>query len=319
MKKILSKLTLIISGLFLICLTPCRSQKIQDIVSDSINMDGIQRGFTYYEPPLIRSNPDFIMVLHGATMSVDLMRAVTGNGFEKIAKENKDAIVIYPSGFDNFWNDCRKEATYTTKLENMDDIGFFEAIVQKLSIKYNIKENKVFVVGFSNGGHMVYKLAKVRPDRFNGFAVVGANLPTQDNDDCNLGNTPVSMFIANGTSDPINPYFGGEVKAKDGISRGKVLSTEQTLNHWLDLNQGSKIVSEELLHVNDKVEEDNSLAVIYSYVFENRKKISLVKIVNGGHHFNNPGFSDWPNYLGNLNRDVNLPESIMDFFKNLRK
>ena len=319
MKRTLDKFILFVVALFLSCVAPCQGQEFQEIASDSIKIDGIQREFKYYEPPGVQTNPNFIVVLHGATMTVDLMRAVTGNGFERRAKESKDAIVIYPSGFDNFWNDCRKKATYATKLENMDDVGFIEAIVEKLNAKFDIKENKVFVVGFSNGGHMVYKLAKTRPNGFSGFAVVGANLPAHDNDDCNLGDIPVSLFIANGTSDPINPYFGGEVKAKDGISRGHVLSTEQTLEHWLGLNKGSSIESQELQYIKDRAEEDNSLAVARHYAFENGKKIVLLKVVNGGHHFNNPNFSAWPDYLGNLNSDIDLPKIIMDFFKGLKQ
>ena len=65
----------------------------------------------------------------------------------------------------------------------------------------------------------------------------------------------------------------------------------------------------------DFVKEDNSTVVIYTYEGkESRKMVELVKINNGGHIVPNPNFSHWSKSLGNVNKDINLPKIITNFF-----
>lgn len=69
-----------------------------------------------------------------------------------------------------------------------------------------------FAAGYSNGGHLVFRLAFEAPQDFLALAVIGAHLPVPSERACNSSGAPVSMFIASGTEDPINPWAGGEVQ-----------------------------------------------------------------------------------------------------------
>jgi len=130
---------------------------------------------------------------------------------------------------------------------------------------------------------MVYKLAKENPDFFKGFAVISANLPIASNNDCFSNNKAVSILIANGTSDPINPFNGGEVIVGDGKKRGKVIPTFNSVQYWVDLMNDDEII-ETRKSLTDVVKDDNSSVIVYSYKGKTSKKIiELVKINNGGH------------------------------------
>ncbi len=284
---------------------------------DSIEVDNKIRFYKYTEPKENHGKARIIFVLHGSGMSMNFMEEVVGGQFNKLAYQQENTIMVYPEGFKGNWNDCRAGATYPAKKQKIDDIKFLLGIMDKLEEKYHLDETEMFAVGYSNGGHMCFKLAKQIPAEFKGFAIVGANLPISVNDDCASSNKAVSILLINGTADPINPYEGGEVWSGDGQTRGKVMSAHETRDYWLGLLAGEPSLESEI-NYEDIYPEDNSRAFQRTYsTSESTKKVSTLEIINGGHHFANPDFEKWPDYLGNVNKDVNLPESIMAFFDEL--
>jgi len=146
---------------------------------------------------------------------------------------------------------------------------------------------------------------------------VSATLPAEGNDDCTESGKPISILVMNGTSDPINPYNGGLVKAGDGKQRGDVVSTPRTLQYWLTRDKGdsTSVMEYSFPDVN---QTDKSTAIRYTYHCDQTgKTVVLVKVINGGHIFMNDGFRYWPRVLGNVNKDISAPRVIMDFFRTL--
>lgn len=283
-----------------------------------LKVDEYNREFHYYVPEKIKENPRLIFVLHGSAMSYRTIQLITSNQFNKLADKHQDTIIVYPQGYLKYWNDCRKEASYKAKELNINDVGFIEKIIDFFAEKYSIDTLNVFVAGYSNGGHMGYKLAKQRPDLFKGFAIISASLPVETNDDCVESKKPVSILVMNGTSDPINPYMGGKVLFNDGENRGNVLSTEATMKYWITLNKCTEPPEEHDFPMGTrKIGNTRVARYIYSCL-ETGKQTVLIQIVNGGHVVPGPFFYFWPRYLGNVNRDINGPEVIWDFFEGLK-
>jgi len=110
--------------------------------------------------------------------------------------------------------------------EDVDDVGFVEAIIDYLTGKYNIDKTQVFATGFSNGAMFSYYLAAKIPDKIAGIGAVGAGTPL------NLAEMkdelkPVPVIIIMGTEDPIVPYEGRE---------GSFMSAEATAAFWVEIN-----------------------------------------------------------------------------------
>lgn len=290
---------------------------IYNLKADSVMADGLYRNYIFFIPKDVKEKPKLVFVLHGSTMTVKAMLEVTGYEFNRIADSLKNVIVVYPQGYENYWNDCRKSATYKANTLNLNEMAFIKKIVSKMESVNRIKLGSIFVSGFSNGGQMVYKLAKENPDYFKGFAAISANLPVAANDDCFSTKKAVSMLIANGTTDPINPFYGGEVTFGDGKERGNVISTLNTVQYWKELLNCNEII-ETKQDVNDINKDDRSTVTVYDYKCINaNKKVEFIKINNGGHVLPNPHFDKWPEPLGNVNKDINLPKIILNFFKSL--
>lgn len=282
-----------------------------------VAVGNLQRQFEYYVPVHVVKSPKLLFVLHGSSGTPVIMQEITGHEFNHLADMNGEAIIVYPAGYERFWNDCRKVGTYPPKKMNIDDPAFFGAMIHYFTEKYNADTNEVFAVGFSNGGQMCYKLAREKPQWFKGIAAISASLPVQENNDCYETGQPVSILVMNGTADPVSPYNGGEVSSGDGQKRGSVISTRETITYWLNLD-GCDTVPVIAFTYPDKDTAGHSMVTESVYQnARNKKRVALVEIENGGHVVPNPGFSLWPKQLGNVNKDINAPEVIWNFFEGL--
>jgi polyhydroxybutyrate depolymerase len=268
----------------------------------SFTMDGLNRRFVYHVPKRLNESPALIIAYHGTRMPAELMQVFTGHELDQLADESGNAIIVYPQGYKNNWNDCRKDAPYPARTMNLDDVGFTENIIAWFRENYKIDTGKVFVMGFSNGGQMVMKLARHKPALFKGFAVISANLPVEANDACTDAGQPISMLLINGMKDPIVPYNGGTVWL-DGVSWGEVLSTEGTIQHWLELSKFNVTAS--------------SQSRIDYYSPLHNRKISLVKVLDGGHTIPNKNFRIPISKMGYMSKQEDVPKLAWDFFMGL--
>ncbi|MFI8378341.1 alpha/beta hydrolase family esterase [Leeuwenhoekiella sp. NPDC079379] len=292
--------------------TATDSLDFSTVLKDSIEIDQNERTFSYFIPNNITENPKLIFVLHGSNGSGDAIMRYTENWFNKLSQERKNAIIVYPDGYKQHWNECRKEANFDANVLDIDDIAFFKEMIAFFNYKYAVKKSGVFVAGHSNGGHMVYKLAKELPEFFAKYAAVSASLPVDTNNDCINSSAPVSIMILNGTGDSINPYEGGEVNVEDGNKRGEVMSTRKTIEYWANL-AGLDFPTTATSIFPDLDKEDGATAVLFKAT-TSKYDIQLVEVKNGGHLLSVPTEAELPTFLGNNIQDINMAQLIYDFF-----
>jgi polyhydroxybutyrate depolymerase len=201
---------------------------------EMLTLGPLRRTFAFYLPDRVGAQPPLLFVLHGSNGDGATMRRMTAFRFDQLA-DQKGIVVVYPDGYKKFWNDCRKSADYAANVEDIDDPAFFAAMIDYFVQHYGIDASRVYALGGSNGGHMVYRLGLEMPYRFAALAAAAANLPVDSNLDCQRSGQPVSMAILNGTNDPINPYNGGLVTILGNSSRGEVRSSAATTGYWAQL------------------------------------------------------------------------------------
>jgi polyhydroxybutyrate depolymerase len=108
----------------------------------------------------------------------------------------------------------------------VDDIAFVRQIVSDLGTIASIDTKRIYGLGFSNGGGLVYRLGCEMSDTFAAIAPVSAPLvglcqPQQ----------PVSLLHVHGLEDTVVPYAGG-----GDIIPGGFPSIEQGINTWMQLD-----------------------------------------------------------------------------------
>lgn len=196
---------------------------VEDVTLD---VGGQSRHFVVFSPSRLQAGASVLVVFHPSQSNGEEMRRIVGSTLERIAvKEN--IVVVYPDGYEGHFNDCRRVASYSARILNVDDVGFTKRIVERLVTEKKINPEHVYAIGYSNGGHMALRLALETPQMVKGIVAVAANLPASDNMGCKVASSP-SRFIVfvEGTQDPINPYGGGPVTLFGFGNRGNVLSAE---------------------------------------------------------------------------------------------
>ncbi|HEY7279283.1 MAG TPA: hypothetical protein VH594_25165 [Trebonia sp.] len=138
-----------------------------------------------------------IVVLSGIGASVasevsrdDLVPYVTSDQAE----------LVYPVGYDKSWNAITCCGDAATK--NINDEAFMEALVPKVDPG---PARRVYLVGFSNGGRLAYRIACTVPGLFDEYAVVKAGPPPG----CNM-RKPVTILQVASVNDPEVPYRPGD-------------------------------------------------------------------------------------------------------------
>jgi polyhydroxybutyrate depolymerase len=153
--------------------------------------EGVTRSYVEARPAGADATSLPVLVeLHGCctTPYFELNRG----GFE--AATGQRAILVYPAGYDEVWN-----AGACCGSTQVDDVAFVADVVSRvLASEPAADPSRVYLVGYSNGGRMAYRMACQRPGLFAAIAVFGAvnafACPAA------LPSTPV--LLAAGTDDP---------------------------------------------------------------------------------------------------------------------
>ena len=202
--------------------------------TQAITLDGQQRIYHYYIPKNVKPNPALVFVFHSSLSNGNTMRQRTAYQFDVIA-DKEGFIVVYPDGYQRHWNDCRASADYAANTENINDVKFVRKMIDWFASQHQVNTKRVYATGYSNGGHLSFRLAMETPNMVAAIAPVAANLPIDKNLDCKKSGQPVAVALFNGTADAFNPHHGGLVSILGNDSRGEVLSSQSTINYCFQL------------------------------------------------------------------------------------
>ena len=190
--------------------------------AQTIVHDGINREYILYIPDT-----------YDGTSAVPLMLNFHGFGSSasdymnyadmRAVAESDTFILVYPQGScldgSSHWNPCPVGGDNKS---TADDLGFVESLVNGISTQYNVDMERIYAVGYSNGGMMAYGLANYKSDLIAAVASVSGVML-----DC-MGPTshPMPVLDLHGTSDGVIPYNGGSAYS----------SVQSVLDHWINFN-----------------------------------------------------------------------------------
>ena len=309
---IATAVTATLVGYFIYRPTPESPRLSGTVTRGTIDVGGMKRTYLTYVPQQLRNGAPLVVVMHGSGESGARMRSATAYAFDRLADEHGFA-VVYPDGYEGYWNACNVVGDYDANKLNLDDVGFLTAIADKLIAGIGADPGRVFAIGISRGGSMAIRLALEAPSRFRAVAAVSASVPTPDNFKCRpVPRGTSSIMIMNGTKDPIVPFDGGEVRFFGLLKRGKVRSSRASAQYFADLNNiaGAPDINETRASDGIRVEQvfwHNGSPV----------EIELVVIHGGGHGIPQP-YLRYPRIMGPTAKEPNGPAMVWDFFERQR-
>lgn len=279
--------------LFILALSSLNLAAQSRLTHDSLRIDGHFRSFHFYKPS--GKKESLLFVMHGSGGNGIGMSERTKKLEERSASDN--FLVVYPDGYKRFWNECRKVATTEANEINIDEVAFFEAMINYFKKNYGIRDSQVFAMGTSGGGHMAYKLGLLAPNKFKAIAAIIANLPDQPNMDCTESKIALPIMIINGTADPVNPYAGGMMNTGN-FKAGTVRSTDDTFHYWAALAGYNGNPVKQTLPDTDP--SDGKTIEQYTFKTKGKPEVVLLKVIGGKH--------DYPN-------DIDVHVEAWNFFK----
>jgi len=167
------------------------------IQSIDLTVDGKLREYRVFRPSALDSTKPvpLVVVLHGAGFD--------GAGFETLTEFDDEAttagfLAAYPTG-------CRQIWQYAGGGSKLPDLHFISKMLDQVETDFRIDPARIFVVGFSAGALMSYRLACDLSGRIAGIVSIGG---TMFADECRPAR-PVSILEMHGTDDSLVPWQGG--------------------------------------------------------------------------------------------------------------
>ena len=226
--------------------------------------EGVNREYVLHVPDSYDDSFSVPVVLNFHGFSGDAYQYMNEADM-RILSESQNFILIYPQGLDldgePHWNACPNGGDNKS---DVDDFGFIETLIEEISSNYNIDLERIYAVGYSNGGMMAYGLANHKSELIAAVASVsGAML------DCTGPvSHPMPIIHLHGTDDLDLPYNGNN----------NYNSVQNTLDYWINFNNTNK---------EPIVNFDNSGEIeIEHYVYDNGNNSVSVEHYKyiGGYH-----------------------------------
>jgi polyhydroxybutyrate depolymerase len=165
--------------------------------TDSMKVGSATRQYEVITSSGLSDSSPIILVLSGAAATTSY--EITRDQFLPYAGAD-DAELVYPVAIKESWNaiGCCDDAAKM----NVNDVGFVKALVAKLDPGH---ARPIYVVGYSNGGRLAYRLACTDPTLFDGMAAVKADpMPG-----C-VVTKPMNIIVFSSLDDKYVPYKPGE-------------------------------------------------------------------------------------------------------------
>jgi polyhydroxybutyrate depolymerase len=195
----------------------------EDTELRTIEIRGHQRRYRVHIGKSAQASPmPVVLVLHGRYGTGAGMESLTG--FSLLA-DRVGFMAVYPDGINRSWDGIRA-VTGDAAAGGVDDVVFIDAVIDKLASDHPIDLRRIYLVGMSNGGSFVHRLACELPGRMAAIASVAGTIPKA----LATGYTaaqPTSVMHIHGTADTIVRYLGSSTKESDGL-----LSASATVGFW---------------------------------------------------------------------------------------
>lgn len=279
-----------------------------EVRGESVDVDGRSRTYTLVTPAGLRPGAALVLVFHGSNQTGEKVRKVSGRSFDALAEAGR-AVVAYLDGHKGHWNDARTSSDFPARREGIDDVAFTEAVIDAVTGTYGV--DRVYAVGYSNGGQLVIRLVHQIPRRIAGAAIIAATQPAPGNFDLpDEPVTPLPVMLIHGTRDPLVPYDGGVASLWGFRPRGLGRSAPETAEYYAARNgiTGAP-TSTRLPH---RPESRRTSVTRTDYRADGKPSVTLFTVEGGGHVIPNPRKA--PRIMGRTTRDLVAAEAVAEFF-----
>jgi polyhydroxybutyrate depolymerase len=275
----------------------------------SIRIDDRDRKVIFVTPKGFKpGNPlPIVFFFHGAGGTAQ-QAARTYGWAEKADAENffaafPQGLPVRPNGIGGFllnpdiWRDERGGLPAS----GVNDVHFFEELLNRLQAVLPIDPQRIYVTGFSNGAGMTFTLGS----RFSNRIAAIAPVSSQSFVHIDALARPLPVYYLTGTADPLIPYHGGSVTLPWGNTR-TLPPVQESVDAWARLDgcpPEPQVVSDE-----------NGVRVLRYGPGQAGSEVMFTTIEGNGHHWPDT-VEPLPHFIcGPTLNPFNATDRIWDFF-----
>ena len=198
--------------------------------------DGKERRAIVHDPATRETKRPLILALHGYGGQAEDLRYATE--MDSLA-DLHGFVICYPQGTLDATGMPHWNADF--EWTNVDDLGYFERLIDRLISTHGVDPRRVYCCGFSNGGYMSYALACHMPDQIRALGSVAGIMSPGTHSKC-AAQQQVPSIQFSGLRDSLIPYtddvpyeqFAGSMNTPELVAWiGERLSTASTENDIL--------------------------------------------------------------------------------------
>jgi polyhydroxybutyrate depolymerase len=240
-----------------------------------VDVDGADREYNLYIPSTqpVGAMPLLVAVHGGSGRSEPYPQQ---NQFQELA-ETEGFIIAYPlsellSGNEGEWQ-------LNTDTQSSQDIRFVEAIIDQVSSRFTIDEQKIYATGYSLGAMFTYELACHLSSRFAALVAHAGTMPIAPNS-CEQESNVAIMHL-HGAEDSIISYNNSwDWKAWDSV--GTMMDIPSLIAFW----------SNQYNCQNESARDTSSSVNTVYYDCDEDVRVEHHRITGAGH--------EWPDSIGGV-------------------
>ena len=186
---------------------PVRATQVDGLETRTINVGGLDRTYSLYVPKNLRgTQAPLVIAFHGG--GGNALPFASRIGAREMA--DRDGFVLaLPEGVQESWNTGSIDPQGYAEENGIDDLAFVAQMLDDILAEGIADSSKVYAMGMSRGGMMVYTVACGLPGRFAAIAAVAGTLSSGT---C-ANPEGVSLLHIHGTEDDRVPFEGGHGKS----------------------------------------------------------------------------------------------------------
>lgn len=240
---------------------------------------GLERSYTVFLPgDYDRATPAPLVILlhHAGGTGTDFMESTR---FAMLAMKT-GYILAYPDGVDNSWGYLDEAEIHPQDLYT-NDWDFLDVLIDQLSADYAVDAERVYLVGYSNGGLLALRTMCEHGAQLAGIAVIAATFNQHLAQHCvNASPTPTMLVL--GTRDTRFPWAGSvEIKTDGRVMTS--FSIQQTMMFLAQLN-GCELTSGNTVEVTAGGSALRVIADRYTGCAE-ASEVRLYALLEYGHNY----------------------------------
>ncbi len=273
------------------------------LTAHTVRVGERDREFLLYLPESHQAGRSLVFAFHGAGSSArDMVDFCAMNATADVM----GFAVVYPNGTGRAPNALSWNAgavNVWSARNQIDDIGFTEAMLDRLLDHLEADEHRVYATGMSNGGLLCFRLACDLADRLAAIAPVAVSLVNFELQP----RLPMPIVHFHGTADDFVNYEGG--MGRKSMTQTSFVAVEEAMKFWAEFNGCCRFEQTDL-----DIGLDAETAITRHRYFGGDAEVMLYQIHGGGHTW--PGVPSRYSFLGPVTQNLSANETIWDFFRN---